>query len=902
MKRKKLLISIIVVLVLFFIFLDTLVTFDINIKWFSQLGFLSIYFTQIKAIAILTLPIFIVLFAAIWFYYISIRKSIIKHKNIIETDLRKRALEKKIVFLADLVVSFFTALGFSSSYWYMILQFANATPFNEVDPIFKKDISFYIFKLPLIQSLYGRALGLLFFLVLLTLVLYFALNLKDGFNFGSNGKIINNIKFSKGGIKGFAGKQLAIIGALILLCLSFGFIVKAWNLVYSPTGVVFGAGYTDVKVSLMFYRILTVVCLLGAVVVFTSVMYSKVKPILWVIGIIVVLVIGEGAASAAVQRFIVKSNEKNFEQPYIEYNIQATKKAFNVNDVKQIPYDLSHQLTKEDIQKNNDSIDNIKINSFEPSMEFYNQVQVIRPYYTFTDTDVDRYYINGKYSQIFISPREITLESMDNNTWQNRHFTYTHGYGVVMSKVATVTAEGQPDFVMKDIPVNNSTDIKLDNPRIYFGEKTDDFAIVNAKNLTEFDYPEGGANKDTTYSANSGINLTSWNRLLFALYQKDINFLLSRNIDDNSKILINRNVMKRVEKIAPFLSYDKDAQLVINDGKLYWIIDGYTVSSRYPYSTPYNNINYIRNSVKVVIDAVDGSTSFYIVDSKDPIVESYAKIFPKLFKKLEEVPKGIEQHHRYPEYIYDVQCEVLSKYHVTDPMVFYNGDDQWNISKNQKQLDSEKITNPSSYLIMKLAGETKEEMVLVNYYTMREKENMVALFGARMDGDNYGKLFMYKYPTSKPIYSPYLFKQKLKQDTAISKELSLWNKEGSQVQFGDTTILPLDNSLLYVEPVYLRASGKNSIPEMKRVIVGYNDKMVMSENIDTALALIFDIKAPAEGGITPTPGTTTGPVITPELKEAKDLYNKALEAQKNGDWAKYGEYIKKLGEILNKIN
>ena len=476
-----------------------------------------------------------------------------------------------------------------------------------------------------------------------------------------------------------------------------------------------------------------------------------------------------------------------------------------------------------------------------------------------------------------------------------------HGYGVVMSNVNAVTSTGQPDFLINNIPPNNKSGIPLNNPSIYYGEKTNDYAIVNTK-MQEIDYPSGDGNKYTDYKVESGIKMTFLNRVMFAIQYNNINFLLSRDIESDSKILINRNIMDRVQKIAPFLTYDSDPYIVINNGQLYWIIDAYTTSDKYPYSQPYNGVNYIRNSVKVVVNALNGKTDFYIADKNDPLIESYSKIFPKLFKSMDEMDSNLKTHLRYPEELFKLQGEVISKYHMTDPGVFFNSEDLWQISTNEKEVKGEVAINDSSYFTTKLPGSSKEEMVLVDYFNMRERPNMVSMLGARMDGDNYGKLVLYRFPTDQSIDSPYLFKSKINQDTTISQEITLWNKEGSQVVYGDTIILPIKNSLLYIEPLYLRSNGANAIPEMKRVIMMYGDKIISAETIDKALAGIFDYNTDT-GETKPGTSTNTGSSISKENAAAiKDLYDKAITAQKNGDWASYGDYIKKLGDLIDQLN
>ena len=899
--KKKTTISIIVGIIIFALFfISSIVNFVINVKWYSEVGYLSVYFTKLLAIVKLMVPLFLISFLGIWFYYKSIRLSIIKYKKVVEINAYKKKTERKIIFIVDAVLSFFLSLSIASSYWYKILMFSNSENFNIKDPIFGLDVSFFVFKLPLIDSIYGFIMSFLIFLIIITVVLYFILTAKDRILQDRSLKLNLDLK---GGLTRFAGKQLAVVSSLILLFLSAGYYIKSWKLVYSPRGVAFGASYTDIHVTYLFYKLIIVASLVAAVVVFISVIRSKIKPIIISIVSIIILIVVENVSAIFVQNAVVKSNEKSLEKPYIQYNIDYTRKAYNIENLKEENFKIVDDLTKEDIGNNKQIISNIKINSFKQSLEFYNQAQVLRYYYTFNDLDVDRYTINGKYTQVFIAPREINSDSLVENAanWQNKHLVYTHGYGVVMSNVNAVTSTGQPDFLINNIPPNNKSGIPLNNPSIYYGEKTNDYAIVNTK-MQEIDYPSGDGNKYTDYKVESGIKMTFLNRVMFAIQYNNINFLLSRDIKSDSKILINRNIMDRVQKIAPFLTYDKDPYIVINNGQLYWIIDAYTTSDKYPYSQPYNGVNYIRNSAKVVVNALNGKTDFYIADKNDPLIESYSKIFPKLFKSLDEMDTNLKSHLRYPEELFKLQGEVISKYHMTDPGVFFNSEDLWQISTNDKEVKGEVAINDSSYFTTKLPGNSKEEMVLVDYFNMRERPNMVSMLGARMDGDNYGKLVLYRFPTDQSIDSPYLFKSKINQDTTISQEITLWNKEGSQVVYGDTIILPIKNSLLYIEPLYLRSNGANAIPEMKRVIMMYGDKIISAETIDKALAGIFDYNTET-GETKPNTSANSRSSISKENAAAiKDLYDKAIAAQKNGDWASYGDYIKKLGDLINQLN
>jgi len=900
MKKRGVITSIVLLLLVIIAVLSSSISVIIDYQWFNEVGYLSVYFTKLVAILKLMAPTFLVVFLALTFYYKSLVPNIRRLNKVTEIDKTREKRYFKIFSIVNFIVSLIFSISFSTTYWYKILEFTNSTNFQLNDPIFNKDISFFVFKLPLIQSLYSSSLSLIVLLVIGTFAIYIILTAKDKMFSGRIEVGTKNLKNLTNGITSFAGKQLAILAALMMLIISLGYMISAWNLSYSPRGVVFGASYTDVAVSLKFFKAIAIISFGLAFVVFFSIIFKKVKPIILSVILIVVLMVGENVAAGIVQQFLVQSNEKSLEKPYIEHNINYTKKAFNIDNIAQEDYAIKNELTSKNLGENKDIIDNIKVNSYRPALEFYNQFQYIRYYYKFNDIDIDRYNINNKYNQVFVAARELDFDKLDENsiTWQNKHLAYTHGYGVVMSEVNSVTTEGQPDFIMSNIPLQNETNIAIDNPRIYFGEGNNDYSIVNTK-LGEIDYPVGGENKTNNYDGNAGIKMGFLNKLMFSLKEQNFKFLLSNDITKDSKIVLHKNIMERVKKIAPFLRYDKDPYMVISNNQLYWIIDGYTVSDKFPFSQPTDNINYIRNSVKVVVDAYNGTTNFYIVDEQDPIAATYSKIFPELFKKSSELSEDLRAHFRYPQDLFEIQCNVLGKYHVTDPGVFYNGDDVWSIAQDKEKVEEEQKANEASYVTMKLPNSSKEEMVVLEYFNTKGRDNMVAMFGARMDGENYGKMFLYKFPTGGTIYSPMLFKQKINQDPVISKELSLWDTKGSEVQFGDILIVPIENSLLYVEPLYLRASGEKSIPEMKNVILGYADKLVLAPNIESALQKLFNIKGNNEEGKAPTTG---GNVVSSDISKAKELYNKAIEAQKSGDWSKYGEYITELGKLIENLS
>lgn len=903
MKKRALTALAVVIFLLFVLFFNRIVNFVINIEWFKELGYLAVYFTKLKAIAILMVPTLIICFAAITLYYRSLRKNIVKWRKVVEVDPAKEKRNSRIFYTVNFLASLLFSYSFASGYWYTILQFTNSVSFNQKDPIFGLDVSFYVFKLPLLESLFSTVISLLIILLVITFMSYFVVSAGKTLD-GTvrRMKKVPSFRTIQDDLINFAGRQLAVVAFLFMITVSAGYAIKAVKLVYSTSGVTFGASYTDIHVSLLFFKIIVVASLIAAVVIFVSLMRSKSKPIVVSVLAIVVLVAAQGLSAFAIQRFVVKPNEKTLEQPYIKYNIEATRKAFNIENVELNSFAVTNDLTKDDITANENTINNIRINSYEPALEFYNQVQIIRYYYKFNDIDLDRYKIDGKLNQVFIAPRELDTSSIQPVTWQNKHLIYTHGYGLAMNKVNSITSTGQPDFVIKDIPPTNTSGLTITNPRIYFGELTNDYAIVSTK-IKEFDYPAGSDTQTTTYQEDSGISMTLMNKILFAMYYRDMNFLLSQDVTSDSKILINRNIVDRIKTIAPFLTLDNDPYPVLSDGKVYWIVDAYTTSDKYPYSQPQGSVNYIRNSVKIVVDSVSGNTSFYIVDKSDPIAASYSKIFPGLFKDVNTLSADLRSHFRYPDDIFTMQCATLGKYHVTDPGVFYNGEDVWEVAKNQTEVNGQLAASEAPYMMMKLPGADSEEMVLLQYFNIRSKENMSAMFAARMDGSSYGKMLVYTFPAQKTVYSPYLFKQNINQDTTISAELALWNKEGSQVIYGDTIILPVRNSLLYIEPLYLRASGENSIPEVKKIIVSYADKIILADSVDSALEQLFQYSGSSGGttnGGTVTPGTTADQQA--KLKQAQDLYNKAIEAQKNGDWSSYGSYIQQLGELLKQLS
>ncbi|MCQ2567612.1 MAG: UPF0182 family protein [Mogibacterium sp.] len=701
-----------------------------------------------------------------------------------------------------------------------------------------------------------------------------------------------------------ASGKMILLGIVFYLMLGVDFFLKQFDLLHTHTGAVYGAGFVDVNITLWVYRAIMLLSIVGAVTLAVHIKRGEIAKLIKV-PMIMVLVFAVGiGAGKAVQSLIVSPDEINKESKYLENNIEYTRHAYGLDEVRTASYPADTALDAGIIAREDQTISNIRINDYEPVKDFYNQTQSIRQYYTFNDVDIDRYTIDGKATQTYLSAREID-ESKISDTWLNKHLKYTHGYGVAVSQVNAVTASGQPDVVEGNIPPETDIkELKVKHPEIYFGEKTDDYIIVNTKEL-EFDYPDGDQNKYSTYEGTAGVKLNFFNRVLYAIKEGSIKILVSSNITSDSKIVYIRNVVKRIEKLMPYLQYEEDPYLTIVDGKLYWIMDAYTTSNRYPYSEPYsdevNSVNYLRNSVKVVVDAYNGDVDFYVVDEKDPVALTYQKIFPSLFKSYDKMPESLRAHLRYPNALFKIQASVYCKYHMDDVKVFYQKEDLWDIA-HQIYGTSDTEMDPSYYIFNLPDTEESAEFINMVPFTPKSKQNMTAIMMARNDGENYGQLIVYTMPKSKTVYGPMQIEAQIDQNPEISKEFSLWASSGSTYKRGDLFVIPIGKSLLYVEPVYLEASNQ-AIPEVKRVIVAYRDKIAYESTLSEALVSLFG----GDGGNSDTViGGGDAENSKPDtqaslIKKAQNAYDKAVEAQKNGDWEAYGKYLKQLESYLNKL-
>lgn len=892
-KGKKNIYLVLGFLLLFLILLFNSTHLIATLQWFGEVGYTRTYLTRAFSVAGLTIPIFFVFYFVSIFYYKSIAKKYDQVSYPPKTPEQIK-IRNRFVYIAVAVFFGIVSYGLAKDNWYLILQFINGVDFNVVDPVFGKDISFYVFRMPLYQFLVFMALSVVVLLIILTVVIYLIIAAKSSFNRMNFRNLRGILHVLKNGFIQFAGKALAMLISLYLILLAVSYYLDSFLVMFNESGVVYGPGYTDVNVNVPILRIMAVISAVSALVVAYAVQKRKINLIGYSILLIFGLSLLRVVAYVGVEGLIVNPNQLERERPYILNNINMTRQAFGIQDVEIRQFEANQNITPQEVTENRNVVDSIKVNSYRHTLDFIKQAQVIRSYYDFNDVDVDRYMINGEKKQVFLAPREIDRSVISPATWQNIHLFYTHGYGVVLSDSSTVTSQGQPDFLMKDIPTTNLTDISVENPRIYFGEMVSDYIITGAR-TDEFDHPRGGENETYRYTGGAGIKLSFLNRILYAIEEKEPKILISSLIDSNSKIIRKRNIVDRVRTIAPFLHYDEDPYIVLADNQVYWMMDGYTTTDKYPNARTYGGINYIRNSVKVTINAYTGEVNFYLADENDPIAITYNKIFGDLFKDLDEMPEVLRDHIKYPEDLFAIQTTVLEEYHVTDPGIFYNGEDTWQKSAVTSSNSQEKVQQDPYSLFTSFGDEDDLELVFTEYYTVKGKENMVAIVNVRMEKDHYGQLVEYKFPPQKTVSSPYLFRNKLNQDPEISKELSLLDSGGSKVEFGDMVITPIEDSLLYVVPVYLVAEGENSIPEVKRFIVSNDNQIVISDTFNNAIGKLFsmNLEEPSEG--------PEGPVDETLARKANDLFAEALTAQRAGNWAEYGRLMEELQKVLEEM-
>jgi uncharacterized membrane protein (UPF0182 family) len=787
-----------------------------------------------------------------------------------------------------------TAAGRATTHWETVLGYLNATPFGTLDPLFGRDLSFFVFTLPFWRLLHGWAFALALGTLALSAVLYV---------------LLRSLVLTSRGPRLAAGARnhLLVLAAVLLALKAVGFWLDRFELLYSPRGVVFGASYTDIHASLPVLGALAVLATLCAAAALVQLARPGLRLVAGgLLALAAVWILGLGVYPSLLQRIRVTPNELAAERPYIAHAIRMTRKAYGLDRIEEREFPSDDTLDARALERNETTVKNIRLWDHRPLLRTFGQLQEIRTYYKFVDVDNDRYLVNGEYQQLMLSPRELSYPHLQSRTWINEHLTFTHGYGVVVGPVNRITPEGLPEFLVKDIPPRSSGGFPaITRPELYYAEVSNEYALVRTHSQ-ELDYPAGDQNVYSAYAGTGGVPLSTWGRkLAFAARFGEIKMLLSNDLTPDSRVMLYRAVRDRVTQVAPFFRYDRDPYLVVrDDGRLVWMLDGYTATNRYPYSEPVAGVgNYIRNSVKVTVDAYHGTIVFYNAEPADPIVRAYAGAFPGLLRPLAEMPADLRRHLRYPEDLFSIQARKFATYHMEDPQVFYNKEDLWAVPR--RAMEGRDREMEPYYTIMRLPGEAKEEFILLTLFNPSRRDNMIAWLAARSDPPQYGRLVVYNFPKQKLVYGPRQIDARIDQDPVISQQLSLWNQRGSSVIRGSLLAIPIDQSLIYVQPLYLAASEQGALPELRRVIVAYGNQIAMEPTLEQSLARIFGSRgaAPAAPGpvtarAAPAPGA--GPVPA-QTQRALEIFLRAQDALRRGDFAAYGAEQKRLEEALRSL-
>lgn len=913
------------VLVLLFLFsLGSIAGFYTDFLWFDALGYRDMFVRRLAVRAVVFAVAFVVAAAVLLGNWLAARRANLRETTPLQPSALRGNLMRALVIAAGLVLAFLFASA-AASQWEELLLWRNAGPFGVADPIFGHDVGFYVFRLPVLEFFQGWIISLLFLTGLGVLLIYAGSNL---------------LELQRGAWRPLqssaARRHLALLGGLLLLVWAGGYALDAYRLLYSNRGVAFGASYTDLRASLWALRLQAVLAVVTALALFSNVFRPNFRlpalsAALWLLSGVLV----GGLLPGLLQRYVVEPNELSLETPYIEHNIAFTRAAFGLDQVASTDFGAVEDLSPQDLLDNEDVLRNVRLWDYRPLQQTYQQLQGLRPYYAIGEIDIDRYTIDGVQRQVMLAARELDKTRLPAPSWVNRNLEFTHGYGIVMNPVNEVTSEGQPNFFIKDLPPSSRVDsIAVTRPEIYFGELTNDTVYVGSAR-EEFSYPSGDENIYTNYSGAGGILLDSaLKRLAFAMRQSDPNVLLSNDITGSTRIQYRRQIQDRVRELTPFLLLDSDPYLVVTaDGHLVWLQDAYTVSDDYPYSTPARlsprpsvtettpagvavptmsrTFNYMRNSVKITIDAYDGNVVYYLNDPDDPIIRSYARAFPGVFRPMAEMPADLQAHLRYPVDLFWAQARQYLTYHMTDVRVFYNKEDLWQIPTEVVQA-AEQETEPY-YVTLPLPSSHTPEYLLILPFSPANKNNMIAWLAARNDPGHYGELVVYQLPRQSLVFGPLQVEGRIDQEPSISQQFTLWDQRGSSVVRGNLLVLPINNSFLYVEPVYLR-SETNALPELRRIVTASNNGVAMAESLEQSLVALT--RAVAGGGTTTTGtdgATAPPPAATPaadapptaepatveELVAAANAHLQAAEqAQREGDWARYGLELAALRENL----
>jgi len=895
-RRRRLRLVVLVLLFALFLFLSNLVQLAAEWFWFQALGYERVFTTQLVAEALLGVGVGGLVFA---FLYVNLRiaqRGLVPNPLVVQFSSGAPAVDvtrlvRRLALPKALVLALLFGMGAAGS-WLGVLQFLHRTPFGVTDPVFGRDVGYYVFTLPVIAG----GLGLITALTTLTLAAAVGLYVlrRDVVLFGRRVTVEPSARL-----------HLALLIALLFLLAALRvYFVRLPGLLYSTTGPLVGASFADLHATLTGLRVAGLAALAGGALVLWGAKSQRLaRNTLLALGLYFgVSLLGVALYPTIVQKLVVAPNELVKETPQLASHIAATRRAWGLDSVVTRELTGEARLTERDIRANRPTIDNVRLWDRDPLLQTFGQLQEIRTYYDFVSVDDDRYWIDGQYRQVLLSPRELNSASLPTRTFINERLTFTHGMGLTLGPVNQVTQEGLPVLFIKDLPPVSSVSLRVTRPELYFGELTDSWVFART-HQREFDYPSGDENIFTSYAGAGGVRVGSFpRRLVLATYFRSLKVLLSSDITSDSRAMYIRNIRLRARTALPFLSFDGDPYLVVSDsGRLRWILDAYTATSRYPYAQPLDNgINYMRNSVKVVIDAFDGTVTAYLADPRDPLVLTLAKVFPGIFQRLDAMSADLRAHLRYPEDLFRVQTDMYATYHMSEPEIFYHQEDQW-----QKPVLSRPGERPDPFLrhiVMRLPEERQAEFILMVPFTPRGKDNLASWMVARNDGEHYGRLVLYRFPKQSLVYGPTQIVNRINQDTDISRQVSLWDQRGSEVIRGHLLVIPIEESLIYVQPLYLRAEG-GRIPEMKRVVVAHQNRVVMEETLEAGLARLFGgAVEPAAAAAAPTGAARPGTEHAADLaRQAAELYQRAVAAQRGGDWARYGEELSRLGDVLRQL-
>ncbi len=878
-------------LLAFLFFIPTLATLYTDFLWHEAQGYQTVFWTTLTY----QLSIFVAVLTFTLLFFFAIRawtKKCIKNYS-----------EPGYIPFILVLAGLFIATTYAQNYL-VVLKYLNSYAFTAIDPVFNKNIAFYVYQLPFFELITGYLL-LLATLALLSVIGAYVYNYKqkpvytiqpDGtqtlssaFNFQI---ILDKIKK-----RGYT--QILLLIALIVLLNASTYFLARYQLLFSTQGTVYGVGFVEQHILLIGYSVLVIIGIIAALILLFNTRKKNDTITLSTILIVTLAPIVLTIIAFATQAIIVEPDELNRELPFIEQEIRHTRDAFGLTHIERRELEVSEELTAEQLQRHQPTIENVRLWDDRPLLTTLNEIQIFRTYYAFPTIDVDRYMIDGQRRLVMLAAREVDTRGLSpqSQTWVNRHLVYTHGFGVAKASASETTTGNFPQLLIQDIPPRSTTREILE-PRIYYGKNTHNYVIVNTK-TPQLDFPSGEGNVFTHYTGTGGVLLDSTlKRLAYAIHMRAPQILFSGSITDESRIQYHRTITDRARKLAPYLLFDADPYIVIGeDGILYWIQDAYTYASTYPYSNPVRyqgrTVNYIRNSVKIVVDAYEGTTTFYVAEPNEPLIRTFMSVYPVLYRSLSELPAGLEAHIRYPQDLFSIQANRYQDYHMTNPAVFYNREDSWRIP-NEVVRGREQPLRPY-YQIMQLPGETEAEFIQVQPFIPRGRENLIGWLAARSDGEHYGELRAYHFSKQELTFGPMQVESRIDQDTEISQQITLWSRAGSGVVRGNLLVIPIDNSILYIEPLFLEAREQGSLPQLMRAIVVLGESVVMAPTVQQALDMIIDPT------VTPPTISTDDPLIitdTAQIQRIREAFRSAQEALNRGDLRLYADRVDELERLL----